>query len=123
MAQPRLPARLLHCLTCLPPCPSPSLPSPPQVPDQAHADHLVLARLALARGDPLKSVDAREAVVAAAQKVASWMGDDALRQRLEQADPTAAEQLQQLLTGQPLEGSSGTNGAPSGSLQLGASSG
>ena len=46
----------------------PPLPLP-QVPDRAHSDQLVLRRLALARGDPLKAIDAKEAVRAAANKV------------------------------------------------------
>jgi hypothetical protein len=43
-----------------------------QVPDRAHSDQLVLRRLALARGDPLKAINAKEAVRAAANKVRCW---------------------------------------------------
>lgn len=46
-----------------------SLHFPFQVPDSAHSDHLVLRRLAIAREDPIRAVDAREAVKAAAAKV------------------------------------------------------
>lgn len=41
-------------------------------------------------------------------QVASWLGEEALRQQMEQADPTAAELLQQLLAGQPLGGGAGS---------------
>ena len=162
-----------------PPVPTPSPPAN-QVPDPSHSDHLVLARLALARADPLKAVDAREAVRAAAakvrrlegsacglaarlvarggawgacpsrvgariaaavrrtaappacacppplpslphlaQQVASWLGEEPLREALEQADPTAAEQLQRLLAGQPIgapaSGAGAGSSAPSSS--------
>jgi hypothetical protein len=47
---------------------------PQQVNDPSHSDQLVLRRLALARGDPVKAIDAREAVAAAAAKVGSLGG-------------------------------------------------
>lgn len=54
--------------------PSPDLPLPSrQVTDTAHSDHLVLRRLAVARQDPIRAVDAREAVKAAAAKVCEGM--------------------------------------------------
>ena len=56
------------------PHPLPAILPVLQVPDAAHSDHLVLARLALARTDPLRAVDAREAVKAAALKARRQLG-------------------------------------------------
>jgi hypothetical protein len=102
-----------------------------QVADTAHSDQLVLRRLAVAREDPIRAVDACEAVKAAAAKVAAWMGEEQLQQRMEQADPTAAEQLQRLRNGQPMQGggastdggSSDLNGGGGMMLRPGSSSG
>ena len=47
----------------------PPLPPIPQMPDPTHSDQLVLRRLALARSDPVKAIDAQEAARAAATKV------------------------------------------------------
>ena len=48
--------------------------------DPAHQDQLLLRRLLLARGDPLRGVDARDAVRTAAGHVAGWAGNDQLMQ-------------------------------------------
>lgn len=73
-----------------------------QIPDAAHADQLVLRRLALAREDPVRGIDAREAARAAATKVASWLGEEGLRNHLQRIDPLLAEQLELLQRGEPL---------------------
>ena len=59
------------------------------------------------------------------------MGEEQLQQRMEQADPTAAEQLQRLRNGQPMlggggstdNGSSDLNGGSGMLLRPGSSSG
>lgn len=53
--------------------------------DPAHADQLLLRRLLLARGDTLRAVPAQDAVRAAAGKVVSWAGEEALLAALGQA--------------------------------------
>lgn len=105
-----IPTRVAHALP----------PARPQVADTSHSDQLVLRRLTVARGDPVRALDAREAVKAAAAKVASWLGEEALKAQMEQADPLAAEQLQRLLAGQPLESPGGRDGGGSGDQNGGA---
>lgn len=46
-------------------------------------------------------------------QVASWLGEEQLKEALEQADPTAAEQVQRLLAGQPLDAPGAGTGAGS----------
>ncbi|KAL4448640.1 hypothetical protein ABPG75_005859 [Micractinium tetrahymenae] len=88
-----------------------------QIPDPAHSDQLVLRRLALARDDPVKAIDAREATRAAGTKIASWMGEQQLRLQLQHIDPLLAEQLAALQRGEPLASAMAAvslSGGPSG---------
>ncbi|KAL4857828.1 Importin-11 [Chlorella vulgaris] len=56
----------------------------PPAHDSAHSDQLVLRRLALARADPVRAIDAREAVKAAAAKPGSLVAQ--LHQQQQQQD-------------------------------------
>lgn len=90
-----------------------------QVADPTHSDQLVLRRLALARSDPVRAIDARQAVQAAANKVVSWMGEVTLRLQLQHIDPQLLEQLAGILGGQPGEASGGAGAGGSGSAAEG----
>ncbi|KAL4518028.1 hypothetical protein Ndes2526A_g01512 [Nannochloris sp. 'desiccata'] len=70
----------------------------PEDPD--HQDQLLLRRLLLARGDPLRAVDATDAVRAAAGHVAAWQGKETLLQSLENIDTVYKNQMAALLAGQ-----------------------
>ncbi len=70
----------------------------PEDPD--HQDQLLLRRLLLARADPLRRVDATDAVRAAAGHVAAWQGKETLLQSLEYIDSTFKDQMTKLLAGQ-----------------------
>jgi hypothetical protein len=70
----------------------------PEDPD--HQDQLLLRRLLLARGDPLRAVDATDAVRAAAGHVAAWQGKETLLQSLENIDTMYKQQMAALLAGQ-----------------------
>lgn len=68
--------------------------------DPAHQDQLLLRRLLLARGDPLRGVDAVDAVRTAAIHVAGWEGKDKFLASLEALDPMYSERMAELLAGQ-----------------------
>jgi hypothetical protein len=70
----------------------------PEDPD--HQDQLLLRRLLLARSDPLRAVDATDAVRAAAGHVAAWQGKETLLQSLENIDVMYKNQMAALLAGQ-----------------------
>jgi len=68
--------------------------------DPDHENQLLLRRLLLARGDPLRAVDATDAVRAAAGHVAAWQGSETLLQSLENIDSVYKTQMAALLAGQ-----------------------
>ena len=68
--------------------------------DPEHQDQLLLRRLLLARADPLRGVDALDAVRAAAGHVASWEGQEKLLKAMEDIDVAFRDQLAGLLAGQ-----------------------
>ena len=68
--------------------------------DPDHQDQLLLKRVLLARGDPLRAVDATDAVRAAVGHVAGWEGPDALIASMGEVDPLFQESVKRILKGQ-----------------------
>lgn len=68
--------------------------------DREHQDQLLLRRLLLARSDPLRAVDAMDAVRVAAGHVAAWEGQEKLLKAMEDIDIAFRDQMAGLLAGQ-----------------------
>lgn len=68
--------------------------------DPNHADQVMLRRLMAARSDPLRTVDATDAVRAAAGHVTAWAGTERILAAIAAVDPMYREQLAALLAGQ-----------------------
>lgn len=68
--------------------------------DPDHTDQLLLLRLLLAKADPLRGVDAVDAVKAAASHVAGWAGKDRIVAEVQSIDFMYGERLETILAGQ-----------------------
>jgi len=53
-------------------------------------------------------------ILFACLQVSLWMGEGALKAQLQHIDPMLSEQLYMLVSGQPLDGTTGTAGMPIG---------
>jgi hypothetical protein len=71
--------------------------------DTAHADQLLLRRLELARGDPMRVMDAKDAARAAVGHFAAWAGREQAMAALDLVDPLYKEQAAALLATQLTE--------------------